>query len=71
MFANRGTSLDADNVVFSDNFAQDENRQTMWKAYLKRIKYKDELAFSVVMSVVREHLKPMMGGEVSSENLNR
>ena len=66
VFANRGTSLDADNVVFSDNFAQDENRQTMWKAYLKRIKYKDELAFSVVMDVIRERLQPMMTEEEKS-----
>ena len=68
VFANRGTQMDADNVVFSEDFVQDETRQNMWKAYLKRIKYKDELSFSEVMDVVRERLQPMMGGEVSSEN---
>jgi hypothetical protein len=36
----------------------------MWKAYLKRIKYKDELSFSEVMDVVRERLQPMMGGDI-------
>ena len=61
VFANRGTQLDADNVVFSDDFAQDKTRQAMWKAYLKRIKYKDELAFPEVMKVVKERLLPMMG----------
>lgn len=35
----------------------------MWKAYLKKIKYKDELPFEEVMSIVRERLQPMMGGE--------
>ena len=30
VFANRGTEMDADNVVFSDGFAQDGMRQTMW-----------------------------------------
>jgi hypothetical protein len=35
----------------------------MWKAYLKRIKYKDELAFPEVMDVIRERLQPMMGEE--------
>ena len=55
------TALDADNVVFSDGFVQDEMRQTMWKSYLKRIKYKEELAFSEVMDVVRERLQPNMG----------
>lgn len=63
VFANRGTELDAENVVFSDDFAQDATRQAMWKAYLKRIKYNDELSFSEVMDVVRERLQPMMGEE--------
>ena len=61
VFANRGTEKDADNVVFTDDFAQDGMRQTMWKAYLKKIKYKDELPFTEVMDVVRERLQPMMG----------
>ena len=67
VFANRGTEMDADNVVFSDGFAQDGMRQTMWKAYLKKIKYKDELPFTEVMDVVRERLQPMMLGEVEDE----
>ena len=62
VFANRGTEMDADNVVFTDDFAQDGMRQTMWKAYLKKIKYKEELPFTEVMDVVRERLQPMMGG---------
>ena len=61
VFANRGTQMDADNVVFSEDFVQDETRQNMWKVYLKRIKYKDELSFPEVMDVIRERLKPMMG----------
>ena len=67
VFANRGTEMDADNVVFSDGFAQDGMRQTMWKAYLKKIKYKDELPFTEVMDVVRGRLQPMMLGEVEDE----
>ena len=67
VFANRGTEMDADNVVFSDGFAQDGMRQTMWKAYLKKIKYKDEFPFTEVMDVVRGRLQPMMLGEVEDE----
>ena len=63
VFENRGTKVDPDSVVFSDGFAQDQMRQTMWKAYLKKIKYKEELPFEDVMAVVREVLRPMMGGE--------
>ena len=67
VFANRGTQMDADNVVFSEDFVQDETRQNMWKAYLKRIKYKDELSFSEVMDVIRERLQPMMTEEEKKE----
>ena len=63
VFENRGTKADPDSVVFSDGFAQDQMRQTTWNAYLKKIKYKGELPFVDVMGVVREVLRPMMGGE--------
>ena len=61
VFENRGTKEDPDSVVFSDGFAQDQMRQAMWKTYLKKIKYEDELPFADVMGVVREVLRPMMG----------
>ncbi len=61
VFANRGTEMAPDHVVFSDGFVQDETRQKMWKAYLKKIKYKEELPFELVMEVVKEVLQPMMG----------
>ena len=54
------TRPDAEHVVFSDEFAQDEVRQKMWKSYLKKIKYKDELPFDEVMSVIKERLQGMM-----------
>ncbi len=60
VFANRGTQPDAEHVVFSDEFAHDEVRQKMWKSYLKKIKYKEELPFNVVMSVIKERLQGMM-----------
>ena len=61
VFENRGTKADSDSVVFSEGFAQDPMRLAMWKAYLKKIKYKDELPFANVMAVVREVLRPLMG----------
>ena len=61
VFANRGTQPDAEHVVFSDEFAHDEVRQKMWKSYLKKIKYKEDLPFNVVMSVIKERLQGMMG----------
>ena len=61
VFENRGTKADPDSVVFSEGFALDPMRLTMWKAYLKKIKYKAELPFADVMAVVREVLRPLMG----------
>jgi len=61
VFANRGTRPDAEHVVFSDEFAQNEVRQKMWNSYLKKIKYKDELPFNEVMSVIKERLRGMLG----------
>lgn len=60
VFANRGTQPDAEHVVFSDEFAHDEVRQKMWKSYLKKIQYKEDLPFNVVMSVIKERLQGMM-----------
>ncbi len=61
VFENRGTKRDPDSVVFSDGFAQDPMRLTMWKAYLKKIKYKEELPFGEVMGLIKDRLKGMMG----------
>lgn len=60
VFKNRGTRLDPDSVVFSDSFALDPMRQTMWRTYLKKIKCEGELEFAEVMRGVIEVLKPMM-----------
>ena len=60
VFANRGTQPDAEHVVFSDEFAHDEVRQKMWKSFLKKIKYKEDIPFNVVMSVIKERLQGMM-----------
>ena len=60
VFANRGTQPDAEHVVFSDEFAHDEVRQKMWKSYLKKIKFKEDIPFDVVMSVIKERLQGMM-----------
>lgn len=60
VFSNRGTQPDAEHVVFSDEFAHGEVRQKMWKSFLKKIKYKEDLPFNVVMSVIKERLQGMM-----------
>lgn len=57
-FENRQTVVTRDHTLFSAEFAIDARRQTEWKAFLKRIKWKEDLPFNVVMNVVRDHLMP-------------
>lgn len=57
-FHNRQTAMSRDHALFSVEFAADTRRQAEWKAFLKRIKWKEELPFGAVMQTVRERLMP-------------
>ena len=45
--------------LFTDEFVNDNNRQTQWKLFLKKILWKESLDFGTVMQVIDERLKPM------------
>lgn len=47
------------NLLFTDSFATDEARKNRWKAFLKKIQWKESLDFETVMEVIRERLQPM------------
>lgn len=57
-FENRQTAVSQDHVLFSETFSSDSKRIAAWKAFLKRIKWKQELPFDVVMLSIRENLQP-------------
>lgn len=57
-FNNRQTVVSSDHVIFTGAFCQDPRRIAAWKAFLKRIKWKRELPFDVVMQSIRDQLQP-------------
>lgn len=58
-FDNRVLSYNPELQLFTDSFATDEARKTCWKAFLKKIQWKESLDFETVMEVIRERLQPM------------
>ncbi len=58
-FDNRALVYKSNLKLFSDEFVTDKERIIRWKAFLKKIKWKEEIPFSSVMQVVTGRLKPM------------
>jgi len=58
-FRQRNTVFVENHILFSYTFYEDKNRQTMWKAFLRKIKHSGDLDFSVVMKSITENLYPV------------
>ncbi len=58
-FDNRGLEYNSELKLFTNEFANDPNRQMQWKLFLKKIHWKEELSFNEVMQVITVRLKPM------------
>lgn len=56
-FNMRNTPYRANLMLFSDKFATDTTRNALWKAFLKKIRWKERLEFSVVMKCIKENLQ--------------
>ena len=56
-FANRNTSYSENKHLFNEDFANDANRNMRWKAFLKKLRLKDETTFPEVMATLRENLQ--------------
>lgn len=56
-FHNRNTSYKDSLVLFSDEFASDPTRNILWKSFLKKIRWKDPMPFSVVMKCIKDNLQ--------------
>lgn len=56
-FIKRNTPYRANLMLFSDKFATDTTRNALWKAFLKKIRWKERLEFSVVMKCIKENLQ--------------
>ena len=59
VMANRGTVYIEGHPLFEAEFAASEQRQTMWRAFLRKMKYPVALEFGEVMEVITSELKPM------------
>jgi predicted nucleotidyltransferase component of viral defense system len=57
--ARRGTAISTDHAIFSDEFKNDERRRSQWRAFLRRANLNEGLAFSEVMGLIKERLKPI------------
>jgi hypothetical protein len=58
-FKQRNTNYIEGHSVFSEAFVLDENRNVMWKAFLKKINDNSNLEFAEVMIVIDISLKPI------------
>ncbi|MFP4021370.1 MAG: nucleotidyl transferase AbiEii/AbiGii toxin family protein [Halanaerobium sp.] len=55
---NRGTVIEEDQVIFDEDFAQDENRNRLWQGYLRKIG-KESINFNLVMGRIKRFLEPV------------
>ena len=56
-FKNRNTSYKDNLALFTNTFAQDDTRNAWWKAFLKKIRWKEQIDFSDVMNCIKENLQ--------------
>lgn len=56
-FKNRNTPYRENLALFTDKFATDATRNIWWKAFLKKIRWKEPIDFSVVMKCIKENLQ--------------
>ena len=67
-FHNRKTNFKANHPVFTEGFSDNQTRQTMWKAFLRKIKHPEDLDFAVVMKTIVENLHPIYLGLGNNTN---
>lgn len=58
-FDNRRLAYNPDLQLFTDSFATDGARISRWKAFLRKIQWKEALDFDTVMKAIRDRLQPM------------
>lgn len=57
-FENRRTSYDANTMFFRKDFADNQQMQIRWQAFVKKITKKTELTFSEVVTYIQDKLQP-------------
>lgn len=63
-FKNRGMRYREELALFTERFADDEKRNVMWRAFLRRIRWKKAIDFRVVMDCIKENLEVFWSRDV-------
>jgi len=58
-FRHRNTDFVENNELFSESFYKEPSRQTMWKAFLRKMKLAEDLEFSFVVINILKRLHPI------------
>jgi len=58
-FRRRDTDFTENHELFSASFCENQNRNTMWNAFLRKIKHPENLDFPHVMKTINERLYPI------------
>ncbi len=58
-FDNRALAYNTNLKLFSDEFVADKERIIRWKAFLKKINWKEDIPFCAVMRIIKDRLQPM------------
>lgn len=58
-FDNRVLAYKSNLKLFSNEFVADKERIMRWKAFLKKIKWKEDIPFYAVMRIIKDRLQPM------------
>lgn len=56
-FQNRNTTYREPLMLFTDKFSTDAARNTQWKSFLKKIRWKESIPFPVVMQCIKNNLQ--------------
>lgn len=63
-FRNRNTPYHENLALFTDRFKEDAKRNVLWKAFLKKIRWRESIDFSDVMTCIKDHLQQYWNKEI-------
>ena len=61
-FKNRHTSYDAENLFFGKDFANNQQMQVRWQAFMRKITKSEDISFNDVVSYLQNQLRPYWEG---------
>lgn len=68
-FKNRNTIYFEGLKLFTDDFATNPIRNVWWKAFLKKIRWKEPIEFPIVMQRIRENLQGYWNADTLTEHI--